>query len=99
MDPQLYTQIQNLKNDEVSLIFKEQDRQGNVKFKIVMITDRVDEHKADYSKDYLKIKKLALEQKRIKTITLWQKEKIRDTYVKIDDEKGSCNFSNNWLKI
>lgn len=98
MDPELYAQIQNLKDGEVSLVLREEDRTGNIKFKILMVTDRIDEHKADYARDFLKIKDLALEEKKIKAIEKWQEEKIIDTYIKISKEHRDCNFSSNWLK-
>ncbi|MCB4797494.1 peptidylprolyl isomerase [Neotamlana laminarinivorans] len=98
MDPELYAQIQNLKDGEVSLVQTEQDRTGNVKFKILTVSDRVDDHTADYAKDFLKIKELALDEKKIQAIEKWQKEKILDTYIKISGEYRDCNFSSNWLK-
>ncbi|OBQ56435.1 peptidylprolyl isomerase [Tamlana sp. s12] len=98
MDPELYAQIQNLKDDEVSLVLKEEDRTGKVKFKILKVTDRIDEHKADYGRDYLKIKELALDQKKIKAIEEWQDEHILDTYIKISGEFRNCDFTGNWLK-
>ena len=98
MDPELYSQIQNLKDNEVSLVLKEEDRSSKSKFKILMVTDRVDEHDADYARDYLKIKKLALDEKKINAIAKWQDEKIKDTYIKISGEFRTCDFSSNWLK-
>lgn len=98
MDPELYSQIQNLKDDEVSLVLKEEDRTGNVKFKLLQVTDRIDEHEADYARDYMKIKELALEEKKIKAIESWQEEKILDTYIKISGEHRDCDFSGNWIK-
>ncbi|WP_067145908.1 peptidylprolyl isomerase [Pseudotamlana agarivorans] len=98
MDPELYAQIQNLKDDEVSLVLKEEDRTGKVKFKILKVTDRIDEHEADYGRDYLKIKELALDQKKIKAIEEWQEEHILDTYIKISGEFRNCDFTGNWLK-
>ncbi|WP_366143725.1 peptidylprolyl isomerase [Algibacter sp.] len=98
MDPELYAQIQNLKDGEVSLVLKEEDRTGKVKFKILMVTGRVEDHKADYARDFLKIKDLALEEKKIRAIEKWQDEKIVDTYIKISKEHRDCDFSGNWLK-
>jgi len=98
MDTELYTQIQDLKEGEISLIQTDQDRTGKVKFKILRVTDRVDEHEADYSRDYLKIKELALTEKRFKAIEKWQDEKIKDTYIKVNGEHRDCDFSSNWLK-
>lgn len=98
MDTELYTQIQSLKDGEVSLVLKDQDRTGDIKYKILMVTDRIDEHKADYARDFLKIKDLALEEKRIQAVEKWQAEKIMGTYIKVSGEYRNCEFSSNWLK-
>lgn len=98
MDPELYAQIESLKDNEVSLVLKEEDRRGKIKFKILTVTDRIDEHEADFARDYLKIKEQALNEKRIIAIEKWQKEKILDTYIKISGKHRDCNFSSNWLK-
>lgn len=98
IDPEVYGQIQDLDEGEVSLVQTDQGRSGNVKFKILMVSDRVEEHVADYARDYLKIKDLALNEKRIKAIDKWQNEKIMDTYIKINNEYRDCEFSSNWLK-
>ncbi len=98
MDTELYGQIQNLKDGEVSPVLTEQDRTGKVTFKILKVTDRINEHEANYARDYLKIKELALNDKKIKAISKWQKEKILDTYIKISGKYRNCTFTNNWLK-
>ncbi|WP_425077808.1 peptidylprolyl isomerase [Psychroserpens sp. S379A] len=98
MDPELYGQIQDLKDGEVSLVLQDQDRVNNLKYKILTVTDRVDEHEANFAKDYLKIKNLALQDKQIKEIAKWQEEKIIDTYIKVNGTYRDCEFSSNWLK-
>ncbi|WP_372936914.1 peptidylprolyl isomerase, partial [Seonamhaeicola sp.] len=98
MDTGLYAQIQNLKDGEVSLVLKDEDNRGNVKFKILMVTDRIDEHTADYARDFLKIKELALKEKQLRAIEKWQSEKIMDTYIKISGKYRDCDFTSNWLK-
>lgn len=98
MDPELYGQIQNLKDGEISTILIDQDRNQKKKFKILTVTDRIDEHEANYARDYLKIKQQALNEKKIKAIEKWQSDKILDTYIKITGEYRDCNFASNWLK-
>ena len=98
MDPELYSQIQDLKSGEVSLVLTDQDRINNTKFKILTVTDRIDEHEADFARDYLKIKALTLQEKQFTAIEKWQNEKIMDTYIKIIGELRDCEFSSNWLK-
>ena len=99
MDPELYGQIQDLKDNEVSLVLTDQDRTGKIKFKIVTVSDRVDEHEADYARDYIKIKQLTLSEKQFIAVEKWQNEKIMETYIKISEDYKSCDFSGNWLKL
>ncbi|MGM5470084.1 peptidylprolyl isomerase [Flavobacteriaceae bacterium LMO-SS05] len=98
MDPELYAQIQNLKDNEVSLVLQDEDRINPIKFKLLMVTDRIDEHESEFSRDYLKIKHLAEQDKQYKAIAKWQDEKIMDTYIKINGEYRNCKFNSNWLK-
>ncbi|WP_317127929.1 peptidylprolyl isomerase [Hyunsoonleella flava] len=98
MDPELYSQIQDLKDGEVSQVVGETDRSNKLKFKILTVSDRVEDHEADYARDFLKIKELALNEKKIKAIEDWQAEKIDDTYIKITGNMRACEFSSNWLK-
>ena len=98
MDPELYSQISNLKEGQVSIVYQDEDRVNPIKFKILSVSDRYDEHVADFSKDYLKIQKLALQNKQLKEIEKWQDDKINETYIKISMENRDCNFYSNWLK-
>ena len=98
IDPELYGQVQNLKNDEISQVLEERDLVNEVKFKIITVTDRIDEHEADFAKDYLKIKELALYKKQLDAIGKWQDEKIMETFIKINGEHRDCEFKANWLK-
>jgi peptidyl-prolyl cis-trans isomerase SurA len=98
MDPALYAQVSELKDGEVSMPILDQERGGGQFYKIITINNRFEEHQADFSKDYIKIKELALRDKQIKEIAKWTEEKIKETYIKINEEYKDCEFANNWLK-
>jgi peptidyl-prolyl cis-trans isomerase SurA len=98
MDPSLSAQVYNLAKDEVSKIFVDEDRTGKKTFKFLTVTNRYEEHPADFIKDYEKIKSLALRQKQIKTIQEWQEKKIKDTYVNVNQDYKECDFASNWVK-
>ena len=98
MDPVLYSQAQRLKDNEISMPLKDEDRRGVLKYKIIKVSNRFDEHIADYSKDFIKIKELALKEKQLKRIQSWMVEKIEDTYININKDNQSCNFTNKWVK-
>jgi peptidyl-prolyl cis-trans isomerase SurA len=98
MDPTLYSQVSNLKDNEVSQPILNTDDKEKKTYKLITITNRIDAHTADYAKDYTKIKELALKEKQISTISKWFDNKIKDTYIKIIGEYRDCNFVYNWLK-
>ena len=98
MDPELYSQIANLKEGDISPVLQDDDRINRIKFKILTVSNRYDEHVANFSKDYIKIQKLALQNKQLKEIENWQAEKINDTYIKISNDFKDCEFFSNWLK-
>ena len=98
VDPLIYEKVNNLEEDEVSLVLMDQNRTGQKFFKIITLTQRYPEHIADYSKDYTKIKELALREKQFEAIEKWQNEKIKETYIKINGDYKNCEFNSNWLK-
>jgi len=99
MDPTLYNQVRNLKDGEISRPIREDDQRGGPpKFKIMKISNRYDEHEADFAKDYMKIQELALREKQFKAIKEWMDEHIDDTYIHVDSESRGCDFANNWVK-
>jgi peptidyl-prolyl cis-trans isomerase SurA len=98
MDPTLSAQVYNLKEGQVSDIFTDRDRTGKSSLKILTVTKKYAEHKADYANDYERIKQLALREKQIKVINKWQNEKIKDTYISINQDYQNCEFAGNWSK-
>ncbi len=98
MDPVLYSQISSLKEGEVSQPLIDQTQTGLKRYKLITISNRYEEHVADYSQDYIKIKEMALQEKQIKAIKKWFDEKLPDTYISIDAAYRDCEFENNWLK-
>ena len=98
LDPVLYSQIRNLKDGEISLPIIEEDRSGLKKYKILKVSNRFDEHVADYSQDYARIKSLALKEKQLDLIKEWMSDKIESTYVNVNSDSRLCDFKNNWLK-
>ena len=98
MDTELYTQLQNLNDGDVSVIYQDEDRENPVMFKILTVTERKEEHQAEFAKDYLKIKDLALQEKQLKEIEKWQESKIMETFISIANEQKTCDFKSDWLK-
>ena len=98
LDPILYSQIRSLNDGQISQPIIEEERSGLKKYKILKVSNRFDEHVADYSLDYSKIKSLALKEKQLDLIQKWMDEKIESTYVNVNKGSKICSFGNNWIK-
>ena len=98
LDPTIYNHILNLEDNQISPPILDEDRSGNKKYKILMVTNRYDEHQADFAKDYVKIKDLALKEKQLDAIQNWMAEKIDDTFVNVNRSYRDCDFSNKWVQ-
>ena len=97
MDPTLSAQVYNVKKGEITKVYTDSDRTGKSIFKILTVTNRHEEHVADYVKDYEKVHELALKEKQLRAIEDWQEEKIKETYIKISSDYKDGNFTNNWI--
>lgn len=98
MDPTLSAQVYNLDEGEVSKVYTDRDRTGKSSLKLFTVTKKYAEHQADYAKDYERVKELALREKQIRSIDKWQNEKIKDTYISINQDYQDCDFAGDWMK-
>ncbi len=99
MDPQLYNRVSNVKTGEITAAFYEEVRGEDKMFKIIKVNEKVDAHTAHFSQDYEKIQKLALEKKKEEVVEKWAKDKLEDTYIKINKDYVKCDFQKNWNKF
>ncbi|GLB50496.1 peptidylprolyl isomerase [Neptunitalea sp. Y10] len=99
MDQEIHSNIYSLKEGEITTpILEDNERTGEVFYKIIKVNKRVPDHKADYSQDYTQIAELALRDKQLKEIKKWTEEKIEDTFINVGEDNRNCEFANNWLK-
>ena len=66
---------------------------------IVKLTDRIEGHKANIADDYQTIKDLYENQRRNEILRQWLENKIKNTYVRIEDGWRNCDFIHSgWIK-
>jgi peptidyl-prolyl cis-trans isomerase SurA len=98
MDPAFYGRVSALKSGDVSEPYFDETREGEKMYKIILMKDKVDSHKADFVKDYVKIQQLTMQKKQEEVLDKWNKEHVSETYVKINETHKSCDFKYNWSK-
>src|SRR5690554_1767852 len=97
-DRTLYSMVSNLKVDEVSQTTLITEGTTIPYYRIVQVTNKIPEHLADFSNDYMKIRFAALQSKQNEIIGNWISKTIEDTYIYISDEYKDCDFRSNWNK-
>ncbi len=98
LERSMFVTIEKLERGQVSeaKFFRKPD--GKEGYRLVKLDDRIEPHKANIRDDYTKIQTFALNQKQGKVMKEWIEEKIKESYVKINNDYFSCEFQNNWLK-
>ncbi|MCH3882618.1 peptidylprolyl isomerase [Tenacibaculum aquimarinum] len=98
MDPELYGRVNDLKKGEITEPFYDETRGGEKMYKVILMRNRTDTHTAELVNDYVKVQQLALAKKKEETIAKWSKEKISDTYIKLNSDFKKCTFKKDWKK-
>ena len=98
MDPSLYQRVSSLNEGEITAPYYDETREGEKMFKMILMKSKTDSHTADFIIDYVKIQQLALLKKQEETVEEWAEDKIKDTYIKINEDHKYCEFVKNWSK-
>lgn len=93
-------EVSTLQPGEISKAFIMKDPKRNQDLvAIVKLADRIDGHKANLSDDFQQIKGMYEEAQRTEVLKKWLKNKIKDTYIRIEDGWKNCEFQNEgWIK-
>ena len=99
LDPVLSFTIDKMEIGEISkpsLMVTDNGRQA---YRLIRLIRRTDPHIANLRDDYQRIQNAALAEKQNNATDKWIKKKLKDTYVKIDDEYRNCKFTNGWSTL
>lgn len=97
---QLYSGINfsQMNAGEVSNATAMKTEENHDAYRIVTVTRRNPEHKANLTDDYDRIYYAALESAKQERILSWAQKTIKNTYIHIDDEFKDCNFRLKWTE-
>ncbi len=98
MPPDLFARISELKKGNLSDIYYDETREGEKMYKVILLKEKTDTHKADLVEDYVRMQQFALAKKKEEEITKWTKEKIQETYLKLSNDYKKCTFKKDWKK-
>ena len=98
IEPQMFFVVDKLNEGEVSKPAVFTSPQGEQSYRLVKLIERKEAHKANLKDDYNVILNAASQERRNVVIRVWTAEKIETTYLKLDDDKKSCDFEYHWVK-
>jgi peptidyl-prolyl cis-trans isomerase SurA len=97
--PTDYYVLRDMKEGEVSAPFESKDNTGNDIFKIIKLKEFIPSHRANFEQDYMVIHDIAKNKKQQATLDAWVSKRIQSTYIAIEPDMRSCNFSRKgWVK-
>ena len=96
VEPLLLFSVDKMKVGQISEPMIMQTTDGKQAYRLVILNQRTEPHKASLKQDYQRIQTAALEEAQIKSINAWIKKRQEDTYIKISNEYTNCKFTNNW---
>jgi peptidyl-prolyl cis-trans isomerase SurA len=99
LETSVYFAIEGLKEGDVAEPFEFKAPDGSINYRLVQLVSRSKPHKADLKKDYGKIQKAALEQKKSSYTEKWVLEKLRKTYLSVDKSFTGCPNLQEMLSI
>lgn len=99
LDTDVFFAIDGLAPGEISKPVAFTSPDGTQMFKLVQLQSRSKPHKADLKKDYNKIQKAALEQKKSTVTEKWVLEKLRATYLSVVPPYHSCPNLQEMLRV
>jgi peptidyl-prolyl cis-trans isomerase SurA len=91
--------VDTLKVGEVSKAFQMVNSRGKTVCAIVKLKSRTDGHKASITEDFQVMKNVVLAKEKEKKLNEWVAEKIKHTYVRMNDQYKNCKFEyQGWIK-
>lgn len=98
VDQQIYLLTDAMEKGDISepnLYLNIYDRKQGIR--IVRLMERTAPHRANLKDDYALIKSAAENDKKQRMVSEWTNLKIKNAYIRIDEEFRSCKFHNTWL--
>ena len=98
LDREIFYATEKLTIGKISepIFFRTQD--GKEGYKLVKLLNKTQPHRADLKTDYNIIQNVALQEKKNEATQKWIEEKLKSTYVRVNNDYFNCEFERGWIK-
>lgn len=99
LPPEIARSIDKMEVGEISNAFSMVNNQGKTVCVIAKLKSRIEGHKATITEDFQVMKNIVQEKRREQVLHDWVVNKIRNTYVHVNDDYRNCQFEyEGWVK-
>ena len=92
-------EVEKMKVGDISKAFQMVNARGKTVCAIVKLKARIEGHQATITEDFQVLKNVVLAKEREKVLHNWVVNKIKQTYIRMDDRYKNCNFEyQGWVK-
>lgn len=92
-------EVEKMKVGDISKAFQMVNARGKTVCAIVKLKARIEGHQATITEDFQVLRNVVLAKEREKVLHNWVVNKIKQTYVRMDDRYKNCNFEyQGWVK-
>lgn len=98
MDKQIFYALETMEEGDISepKFFRGPD--GKEDYRLLRLKVETEPHRADLKTDYQRIQQMALQEKQDRVLQEWISDKLKTTYVRVNNEYLQCDFKNDWIK-
>lgn len=91
--------VDTMQIGQISAPFTMTNSKGKTVCAIAKLKNRIEGHKATITEDFQVMQEVVLEKRREEALHKWVTDKIKNTYVRINDEYRNCDFEyEGWIR-
>lgn len=99
LPPEIAKVVDTLKVGEISKAFSMVNKDGQEVCIIAKVAEKIDGHRANMAEDFQVLKNVVLQRRKNDKIQQWIQDKIKNTYLYIDDKYKNCQFKySGWIR-
>ena len=92
-------QVEDLQPGEISKPFTMKNKKGKTVCAIIKLKNRTESHRATITEDFQDMRDVVLADRREKVLLDWVKQKLKNTYVRMDERYRDCDFEyEGWVR-
>ncbi len=99
LPPEIAKTVDTMAVGQISAPFRMVNKRGKTVCAIVKLKNRIEGHRAIITEDYQVMKDMLLSKRKEKKLEEWVENKIKNTYVRINDNYKDCKFQyEGWIR-